>query len=148
MEGKQRSEAYHAAYPFVTTPAPPRSPALSAAGRPAPRRVQPPRKVEVIISKWSQLYTKSGKVSIRLFCIGLVYMGLLQFTNLWNLALVQATFAMRWWTEILTKGHPQRILRYMVDTIHFQYSWTEAYLTTLLTIRASNAKPIVYIEEP
>ena len=42
MEGKQRSEAYHAAYPFVTTLAPPRSPALSAAGRPAPRRVQPP----------------------------------------------------------------------------------------------------------
>ena len=42
MEGKQRSEAYHAAYPFVITLAPSRSPALSAAGRPIPRRVQPP----------------------------------------------------------------------------------------------------------
>ena len=42
MEGEQRSEAYHAAYPFVTTLAPPRSPAPSAAGRPTPRRVQPP----------------------------------------------------------------------------------------------------------
>ena len=42
MEGKQRSEAYHAACPFVTTHAPPRSPALSAAGRPTPRRVLPP----------------------------------------------------------------------------------------------------------